>query len=135
MRTIIILFMIFSCSASAQCIQFTYDAAGDRISRSVCPQALIADTKETLESKNAALQVKSDGAISIFPNPTTGIIQITSQDGVDYESVMVSDILGRVLINKKNFGGTLDISHLQEGRYFIKVRKGDSYKIVTVIKQ
>ena len=131
-----ILCTLFFENLYAQCIQSTYDAAGDRISRSVCPEALVSGPKEKNDAKNIqAIDRYNSDDIIIFPNPTDGIIRIQSSEGIIYKSIMVSDILGRILVDKKDFSGSLDISHLQAGRYFVRIRQGDRYKVFAILKQ
>ncbi len=56
----------------------------------------------------------SHETFTIFPNPATNQIQITSSDG----SISISDPLGRSYEVKRN-GNTLDISSLPPGVYFV----------------
>lgn len=41
MKTISILIIGLSYNLNAQCIQFTYDAAGDLTARNICPQPIL----------------------------------------------------------------------------------------------
>ena len=75
---------------------------------------------------------KTNSGISVFPNPTNGIITITAvgagftpaQNGA---SIQIYDISGRVVdgwtyaIRPNNNEFTLDISHLQQGMYYLRV--------------
>lgn len=129
--------MLYKVNTSAQCIQFGYDAAGDRISRNVCPEALIMDIAEKKETRELQTIIQSNhDDIIIYPNPTTvGYIRIQSPVGDVFENIIVTDILGRVLVNKRDFSGSLNISHLQVGRYFVRMQQGDRYKVVAILKQ
>ncbi len=54
---------------------------------------------------------------NIFPNPTTGILNITAHD---LEKIMVIDISGK-LIKEMNPNPKIDLSDLSKGLYFIKL--------------
>ena len=57
----------------------------------------------------------------IYPNPTTGIITITTYQENDYQ-VFVYDMLGKKVFQQDNFqDGNLDLSFLSKGNYLIKV--------------
>ena len=75
---------------------------------------------------------------SVFPNPTTGLLNIeleTSEKNIDLE---VFDIIGKSLLKTtaKHNGGllqkTIDISHLHEGIYFVKISAGEKNTTVKV---
>ena len=61
-------------------------------------------------------------SISVFPNPTTGIVNIIAEN-TKIENISVFDISGKVLENNTSFAGTtLDLSWLSNGIYFIKIK-------------
>ncbi|MDP4198755.1 MAG: choice-of-anchor D domain-containing protein [Bacteroidota bacterium] len=60
--------------------------------------------------------------IRIYPNPTQGILRITS-DAVGTASVDVTDALGRsVYRGRLSASGTLDLSSLPNGSYFVHLK-------------
>jgi hypothetical protein len=78
--------------------------------------------------------------IQIYPNPTTGELRIKS-DGLRIESVEIFDIVGRKAPLSPPEGGKspisfgegqgvrLDISHLANGMYFLKI-DGKTVKVI-----
>ncbi len=62
--------------------------------------------------------------LSISPNPTNGIVRITS--GLEQEyNISVYNILGVKLFSDNNFSdGTLDLNFLPKGTYFISINNG-----------
>jgi hypothetical protein len=68
--------------------------------------------------------------IQIYPNPTSGKLIIESQKS-KVESVEIYDIVGRKLstFNFQFPTNAIDISHLANGMYFLKV-DGKVYKII-----
>lgn len=69
--------------------------------------------------------------VSLFPNPTSGIFQISSQ--AKLSEVLVFDLIGNCLSQQNNT--CYDISHLEKGMYIVKVIFCDnSTKVLKVIK-
>jgi len=70
--------------------------------------------------------------ISVYPNPTTGILKIESRE-LKIEDVVIYDVFGKIqkMENWKT-ANTIDISHLPEGVYFLKIctEKGEVMKKV-----
>lgn len=62
-------------------------------------------------------------SISLFPNPTTGIVNILVLGDVEIKSINVFDVAGRVLKSNAAFAGnTLDLSDLSNGIYLVQIR-------------
>lgn len=59
-----------------------------------------------------------NAALSIYPNPTTGIISV---DAVDGTSVAVYSVAGQVLLQSTLYQGQISLTNLQNGVYFVKV--------------
>ena len=64
-------------------------------------------------------------SISIFPNPTQGIININSEEKI--ESITIYDALGKMVFSESNFdlGSRVDVSELNNGTYIIEVQTED----------
>lgn len=69
-------------------------------------------------------------SIDLFPNPTTGQVQIKAILG-DWEKLAVKDLLGRVLKTERFAGEThtLDLQDLQSGLYFIEMYRADQKRL------
>ncbi|MCB0661537.1 MAG: T9SS type A sorting domain-containing protein [Saprospiraceae bacterium] len=80
-------------------------------------------------------KAKFEKGISIFPNPTAGLVQI--QSGEMITSVEIYDVLGRLLVQKVGHSNTLEmnISSLVGGRYFFRVHTEASEKTFSIIKE
>jgi len=77
--------------------------------------------------------------IQIFPNPTTGKLQVTS-DKLQVTNVEVLDVLGRVqnyssLVTPHSSAITLDISHLSAGVYFVRIETNEGAVIRKIVKE
>ena len=72
--------------------------------------------------------------VQLFPNPTTGIVNIVTPLSGDY-TVSVYDAYGRTLIITKN-ATMLDLSDYSSGMYYVTVKRGDmqATERISVIK-
>lgn len=64
----------------------------------------------------------------LYPNPTTAILNISSKNQTEVQSVEIYNIVGQVVIAIPNTTKTIDVSGLEAGTYFIKLNteKGSS---------
>ncbi len=74
-----------------------------------------------------------DGAIAIYPNPTTGELNIVSSR---FKNILVTmySVSGQIVVNETS-ENVIDISHLEDGVYFMNVKVGELTYIRKVIKQ
>ncbi|MEY8593256.1 S8 family serine peptidase [Butyricimonas hominis] len=78
--------------------------------------------------------------IVVYPNPTTGILNVKWGNAQGAKSVNVYDLMARrvftkILSNNKNSGEeTVDISRLPAGRYVLKFSSDEGVQAVNVIK-
>ena len=86
------------------------------------PSAAPPRPNTDFEDENEDFNISnSESSISVFPNPTTGIVNIISQNTV-IESISVFDVSGKVLESGSFTGNMLNLSHLSNGIYFIKIQ-------------
>ncbi len=72
--------------------------------------------------------------VLLFPNPAASIVTI--KDAEQYDTISVFDQSGRRVIQKKiNSTGTLNISELQSGIYYVQIEGNDKSYISKLIKQ
>ena len=70
--------------------------------------------------------------IIVHPNPTSGIINVSSNiEGVTFE---VRDILGKLIIAESN-GNVIDLSKADAGVYFLTIKNGDKVYNKRIIKE
>ena len=74
-----------------------------------------------------------DGAIAVYPNPTTGELNVVSSR---FKNVLVTmySVSGQIVVNETS-ENVIDISHLENGVYFMNVKVGELTYIRKVIKQ
>lgn len=83
---------------------------------------------------NLSVAVNSlDKGISIYPNPTTGMVTI-SLENETIDKVEILDILGKVVITKTETTSQIDVSELAKGVYVFKIYSGGTVIQKKVIK-
>ncbi|MCL9807377.1 T9SS type A sorting domain-containing protein [Flavobacterium amniphilum] len=79
----------------------------------------------------------TNGAFTLYPNPTNGIVNISLKDAsVSVNSAEVMDVSGKVLFKKtiNNPNAVVDLTSLANGMYFIKLKAGQQEKTLKVVK-
>ncbi|MCL2130838.1 MAG: T9SS type A sorting domain-containing protein [Lentimicrobiaceae bacterium] len=83
------------------------------------------------------LGVSSAIAQDVYPNPTNGKIIVASDKVYKVESIVIYDVVGRKLLSHTPLTShsspliEIDISHLANGLYFLKIDN----KMIKVVKQ
>ncbi len=63
----------------------------------------------------------ADGLIDVFPNPTSGLINISFEKELHCRSLTVTDVAGKTVLTKPQFDeSSLDLSQLGKGVYLIR---------------
>ena len=57
----------------------------------------------------------NDSQISIYPNPTSGILNVSKA----MENVEIYDVIGRKVYTCSNVENCIDLTELQVGQYFL----------------
>jgi len=75
----------------------------------------------------------SNGAISVYPNPATEVVNVKS----DYviSQIQVMNYVGQIVYNKTNLAAKIqkiDVAGLQAGVYFVKVTTSDGVRTVKI---
>lgn len=89
-------------------------------------------------SENASVDNHLSQQFSMFPNPTTGIVNITNTENVFVSQVNVSDLNGRVVktIHFDNVSeAQVDMSNLSAGMYILNVTTNQGIATKKVIKK
>jgi len=134
--------MLLASSAFSQTISYTYDDAGNRVSRKV----VVLDNKKTgtlnsqdqqnqedalLEDRQGNLQVK------VYPNPTRGMLRVeikqaplnnAGNEPLENARVTIHDMSGREIYSNPRFGprGNIDLSGQPIGVYIMRVQASTS---------
>ena len=151
--TLIMLFFAPQLFSQTTEIKYTYDAAGNRVTRRVVylQEQRKADKKNAVASsateesymaeankEESFLQHNlGESQIKVFPNPTQGKIMLEITGSNKNASVSVFDMSGKMVFSKKQFGssGQIDLSRQPNGVYVMKVLVGDKVSEWELVKQ
>lgn len=69
---------------------------------------------------------QDDLSINIYPNPTSGILNISNEDGL-IDQIILYDVSGKVILSKDMHRTTeqLDLGEVAKGVYFLNIFQGD----------
>lgn len=127
-RIVAFIFMLQACTAYSQFVQYTYDAAGNRISR-VSSQLIQTQQSQSEPEQNNSSRMLGDKNITIYPNPTEGNlrIEILGISDEDTYSLSLYNATGQRLFYKGCASTTtrLDIRKQPAGTYFLHIAKND----------
>ena len=86
---------------------------------------------------NGVKDIIRDDLVSVFPNPTTGIVTIESENAHNISAITLSDTKGEVIFRTSGLNSnTLDLSNLTSGIYFLRIESKDGYmQFVKIAKQ
>lgn len=76
--------------------------------------------------------VKLEG-VSIYPNPTSGLVSIKGVDAIDFVEVM--DITGKLVKTIKDNSTQIDMRDLQSGVYFMRISTTKGFATKKIVKQ
>jgi hypothetical protein len=92
-----------------------------------------ASTIEFMDCENMNINsVNADKKIKLYPIPATDVLYYSSIDPI--QSVLISDVQGKNYATKLN-SGSIDISFLPSGVYFVQFNSTDERIIKKIIKQ
>ena len=118
-------------------IFYHYDNAGNRIERlpNTCYGGGGTDGKKSAATENAdSTQNLSE---SIYPNPTSGNLNVVFNNAINTGQLIITDDLGRQLY-KATISGTsvpLNISSFAQGVYYVTIKTGGYSFQNTVVKE
>lgn len=72
---------------------------------------------------------------TIYPNPATNIITIENKSHNPIKSIIIYDVLGRLVLEENNPSNQLDISKLYNGLLFLTIETDKGVFIKKIIKQ
>ncbi|WP_242093230.1 T9SS type A sorting domain-containing protein [Aestuariivivens sediminicola] len=73
-------------------------------------------------------------SFGIYPNPTTKYIRLKNPNMLDIQSIQVTDILGKQIVDYALIDAAIDVSNLLKGMYFLRINTDKNYDIIPFIK-
>ena len=103
-----------------------------------CTNVVNSDNSETVIFKTEENAINDYAAnISLYPNPTTGIITCDLREAGNISMVNVYDVFGRLLQTLQTNGDilTIDASNYADGLYFVRISTENGIINKTFIKK
>lgn len=123
---------------SAQNVTYRYDAAGNRIQRTVTLQTQLQSSPS---ASDMALMndIIAEHGIKIYPNPTRGMLSVEINEYSDDLNVeyWLSDMSGRIINHQKASSKTayFDLNKYPAGIYLLKIKVNDETAVWKVVKE
>jgi len=135
------LVFIIQTNFSQNKVSYTYDAAGNRTSRTI----VMSSAKSPMQPDKAQgapavlLETLANLQISVYPNPTHGLIKIDIQNLPDGETAKVNlyNLHGHLVVSKHNVKSSVEIniSGKHNGIYFLKIVVGKQQSEWKIVKK
>lgn len=88
----------------------------------------------TYDINTAGIAENTANGISVYPNPSNGLLYINTQDA-PVTDVQLVDVFGKVVIHKTNVtGNSVDISSLPAGTYTLRVSTQNNIRYQRIIR-
>lgn len=94
-------------------------------------QTLIIDEEDALSLEN----LESNNVFTIFPNPSSDIININSDLSLDNAIYTLFTIEGKRVLNGRLENGVINIESLSTGTYFVRILNGNQVAVQKLLKR
>lgn len=95
----------------------------------------INETITITEGETLSLQDTAVDDLIIYPNPTTGILNLNTTYGFEKAIYTVFDMTGRRVLNSAFTSNTINVADLSAGYYILRVMDGNKIKTQKFIKK
>lgn len=139
--------LLFTTSAYCARINYDYDNAGNRVKRYIIVEEIDNVVKgefrsgkedESLGKEDKAIS-EEEVSIKVYPNPTTGIVNvdIANVDETENNTLHLYDSRGELITSRKRLQGNnvIDFMNTPNGIYILKLNIGDKEKSYKIIKK
>ena len=101
------------------------------------PEDNTVSTQINFDPTTSTRSIVSNPTFTIFPNPTSGLLTIRSNNQQIIETVSIYDLTGRLIIAEKprTKQWEKDLSKLTAGSYMVKISTAQSIGYQKIIKQ
>ena len=138
--TLIILLLLLTANAnmSAQTVSYGYDAAGNRIFRTIVMQNQARVAAPT-EKQTVYSEMLSNIRLNIYPNPTDGWLKVEIQGMAEGQTanILLYNLSGQMIVSLKGITDftDIDISSQPAGTYLMKIIAGEYQTEWKIIKK
>jgi len=83
---------------------------------------------------SSASQIMSDNGISVYPNPSIGLVYVSNEGNTQIKSIKVMNAVGAIVLDNTVTNQmseyTLDMSHVATGVYMVTIETIDGQQFV-----
>jgi YD repeat-containing protein len=131
--------LLISCDSNAQSVAYGYDAAGNRISRTIVMQSSSLRSAVEEEEPAARSEVLSGMEIKIYPNPTQGLLHIEIENLPPDVTARIAlyQLSGKLVTLKQGVTQSteIDITGQPPGTYLLQIVAGEEQTEWKIIKK
>lgn len=109
--------------------------AENTVSANIIFDNFVAKASNTDTLLGLDTNIISDKSFSIYPNPTTSILNISNTNNFEIKNISVVDINGRVVKNESGAMTQINVSDLNAGVYFVTIEAAEGKTTKKFIKQ
>jgi len=124
---------------SQDTVSYGYDAAGNRISRTIVIQLRSATAPEEEEQPVVYSEMLSDIEVRIYPNPTDGLLKVEIRNLPEDQTadILLYNLSGNLISSQRGITDFTDIniSSQPSGTYLMKILAGKSQTEWKIIKR
>ena len=84
---------------------------------------------------NSDFEATNLDLISLYPNPTSSILNISNNNNFNIKNISITDINGRVVKNQEGSLTQINVSDLNAGVYFVTIEAAEGKTTKKFIKQ
>ena len=92
------------------------------------------DTSDCININPAGIEENKLNKFSVYPNPSSDIINIKSKDNLFIEELTILDVSGKVIL-KKNKSSIVNIENFDSGVYLLKLKTSNGISTIKFIKK
>jgi hypothetical protein len=115
---------VYGTGTSAKFVGIRFDNYGSGFS----VDDLVIESTASSESFNS-------NVFSIYPNPTTSVLNISNNNNVEIKNISVTDINGRIVKSQAGSLTQINVSDLNAGVYFVTIEAAEGKTTKKFIKQ
>ena len=131
--------LLMAVSISAQNVSYTYDNAGNRTARVIKLNPAPPQPQAAPQAVTALTDLIAEKAITIYPNPTKGILSVEIKDYTAklQAEFRITDLSGKTIFNRKANSAiqTFDLSRHAAGIYLLQIRINGESVVWKIIKE
>lgn len=112
-------------------VNTTFTVTGTDVNGCMNKNTIVQNVDECTSLRESSLL----SGVRVYPNPTAGVFNIELNSASD-KTIVVTDLTGRTVLTTTSSDQkiTLNISHLANGVYYVKINSGSAVEVLRIVK-